>query len=182
MALTLAAFLPYIRSILRRRIQPHIFSWLVWGINTSLAFFAALATGGGNGAWAIGFSAAVSLCIASLVYLKGSDLTITRVDWIFLIAAIVPMPIWYLMRDPQWAVCLITLIELFGFGPTLRKTWHQPHSESMTFMGMMAVRNVMVINALDNYAATTVLFPASMALACLVLIALMAWRRCIVAR
>jgi len=33
-ALTFAAFLPYIRAILRDEIKPHVFSWVIWGTTT----------------------------------------------------------------------------------------------------------------------------------------------------
>lgn len=181
MALTFAAFLPYIRAILRGRVRPHVFSWIVWGINTSAAFFIALEADGGIGAWAIGFSAVVTLYIAVLGHFKCSDLTITRTDWVFFVAALAAMPLWYLMRDPLLTVWLVTLIELLGFGPTLRKTWRQPYSESMTFLGLMVMRNVLVITALGNHTTTTMLFPTMMSVACLALIAIMVWRRRIVA-
>ena len=52
-ALTLIAFLPYIRSILRGKTKPHVFSWLIWGTTTFVVFLAQLADEGGVGAWPI---------------------------------------------------------------------------------------------------------------------------------
>lgn len=176
--LTCVAFLPYILSILRGHTRPHVFSWVVWGINTSVAFFATFHAGGGIfGSGVILFSAAVTLFIAVLAYIKRTDVSITLVDWLFFIVALAAMPLWYWANDPLWAIYLITLIELLGFGPTFRKTWRQPFSESMTFMVLLVVRNALVIAALDRHTITTVLFPAAMAVACLALITIMAWRR-----
>lgn len=87
------------------------------------------------------------------------------------------MPLWHWADDPLWAVWLITVIEMLGFGPTLRKTWSQPFSESMSFLVLLVVRNALAIAALDRHVTTTVLFPAAMAVACLALIGIMAWRR-----
>lgn len=72
---------------------------------------------------------------------------------------------------------LITLIELLGFGPTMRKIWWDPFSESMVFLLLIVVRNALVIAALARYTLATALFPVAMAGACLVLIAMMVWRR-----
>lgn len=47
LALTLYAFQPYLRDILRGRVRPHVFSWVIWGTTTCLAFFAQLTAGGG---------------------------------------------------------------------------------------------------------------------------------------
>jgi len=40
MALTFVAFVPYFRSIFSGTTRPHVFSWVVWGTNTSVAFVA----------------------------------------------------------------------------------------------------------------------------------------------
>jgi hypothetical protein len=175
--LTCIAFLPYILSIFRGRTRPHVFSWVTWGMNTSVAFLATLHAGGGHGAGVIGFSAGVTLFIAVLAYMKRADVSVTPTDRLFFIVALAAMPLWRWADDPLWAVWLITVIELLGFGPTLRKTWSQPFSESMSFLLLLVVRNALVIAALDRHATTTVLVPAAMAAACLALIAIMAWRR-----
>jgi len=85
--------------------------------------------------------------------------------------------LWLVANDPIWAVVLITIIELLGFGPTLHKTWLHPYSESMSFLVIMIVRNALIIVALDQLSLTTALFPAAVAAACWALIAVMAWRK-----
>lgn len=175
--LTCIAFLPYILSIFHGRTRPHVFSWVIWSLNTSVAFLATLQAGGGHGAGVIGFSAGVTLFIAVLAYMKRADVSVTLTDRLFFIAALAAMPLWHWADDPLWAVWLITVIELLGFAPTFRKTWSQPFSESMSFLLLLVVRNALVIAALDRHTTTTVLFPAAMAAACLALIAVMAWRR-----
>ena len=47
----------------------------------------------------------------------------------------------------------------------------------MGFLGILVVRNALVIAALERYSTATLLFPAAMAAACVALIAMMAWRR-----
>ena len=42
-ALTFAAFLPYIRSIRSGKTKPHVFSWVIWGLTTFVVFLAQLA-------------------------------------------------------------------------------------------------------------------------------------------
>jgi len=177
MLLTIVAFVPYLRSIFHGQTRPHLFSWIVWGINTSVAFFAVLAEQGGIGAWAIGFSALLTLFIAALAFVKRADVQITRMDWLFFAAALAAMPIWWMTSNPLWALVLITTIELLGFGPTFRKCWYQPYSESISFLAILIVRNLFIVAALENYQFTTLLFPIAMAGACAALITVMLWRR-----
>jgi len=87
------------------------------------------------------------------------------------------LPIWYFTSDPMWAVVILTVIDLLGFGPTIRKSYSQPQSESLGFFALFATRNLIVIMALENYTIATVLFPAAIAFACLFLITLIVYRR-----
>ena len=176
-AITFIAFFPYIRSIMQGQIKPHVFSWVIWGSTTFVVFLAQLEDNGGVGAWPIGVSGIITLFIALLAYIKRSDITITRTDWVFFILAISSLPFWYFTSDPLWAVVTLTTVDVFGFVPTVRKAYLAPYSESLLFFSLFTVRNLIVIIALENYSVTTVLFPAVIAAACLLLMALIAYRR-----
>jgi len=175
--LTFALFLPYIRSIQRGDTKPHVFSWVIWGLGTVIVFFAQLAGGGGAGAWVIGISGLISSYIALLAYLKRGNTVITRTDWAFFAAALCALPCWFFTSNPLWAVVTLTLVDLFGFGPTIRKAYVRPHEESVGFFALSSVRNLLVILALENYSLTTVLFPAAVGLACLLVAFLLSYRR-----
>ena len=179
-ALTFALFLPYIRSIQRGDLKPHVFSWVIWGLGTVIVFFAQLAGGGGLGAWVIGVSGLISSYIALLSYRKRGDTAITQTDWAFLCAALCALPFWFWTNDPLWAVVILTIVDLIGFGPTIRKAYDHPHEESVGFFAFSALRNLLVIAALQHYSLTTVLFPAAVGLACLGLASLLVYRkRCV---
>ncbi|MEJ2465106.1 MAG: hypothetical protein P8045_05315 [Candidatus Thiodiazotropha sp.] len=175
--LTFAAFLPYIRAILLGAIRPHVFSWMIWGSTTFVVFLAQLEDKGGIGAWPIGVSGCLTLFIALLAYGKRGDITITGSDWLFFAAAMSSLPFWYFTADPMWAVVILTSVDVLGFGPTVRKAWHRPHSESLTFFMLFMARNLLVIVALEHYSLTTVLFPAVIALSCALLIGMVSYRR-----
>jgi hypothetical protein len=176
-ALTLIAFFPYIISIMQGQIKPHVFSWVIWGTTTFVVFLAQIDGKGGVGAWSIGVSGIITIFIAFLAYFKRSDITINRTDWVFFISAISSLPFWYFTSDPLWAVVILTTVDVFGFGPTVRKAYIAPYSESLLFFALFMVRNLIVIMALEHYSATTVLFPAVIAAACMLLIAMVTYRR-----
>ncbi len=180
-ALTLYAFYPYLRGILRGSIRPHVFSWVIWGATTLVVFFAALQAGGGLGAWVIGLSATLTLAIAALAWRHRADVTITRLDGLFLAGAASSLPLWWLTSSPLAAVVVLTVVDLLGFGPTLRKAWEQPWSEPIGFYALFILRNLLVLAALAEYSPATWLFPASIAAACALLVALIAARRRVIA-
>ncbi len=180
-ALTLVAFVPYIREIVSGSTRPHVFSWVIWGATTFVVFLAQLEGKGGVGAWPIGVSGSITIFIAFLAYVKRADTTITKTDWLFFISALSSLPLWYFTSDPLWAVVILTAVDVLGFGPTIRKAYSFPHSESLLFFALFAARNVLVILALENYSVTTVLFPAVIAAACMSLMAMVTYRRRVLA-
>ena len=142
-----------------------------------MVFLAQLEDNGGVGAWPIGVSGSITIFIALLAWLKRGDITITRTDWLFFVSAMPSLPFWYFTSDPLWAVVILTTVDVLGFGPTVRKAYAFPHTESLLFFSLFTARNLIVIMALENYSVTTVLFPAVIAAACLLLITLIIYRR-----
>ncbi|EGV31919.1 hypothetical protein ThidrDRAFT_1804 [Thiorhodococcus drewsii AZ1] len=176
-ALTCLAFLPYLMGILRGSVRPHVFSWIVWGLTTSVVFLAQMAAEGGVGAWPIGVSGLFTLSIAVLAWIRRADVSISSVDWVLFLAALSSLPFWYATSDPLWAVVVLTGVDLLGFGPTIRKAYQAPRSESILFFMLMAVRNGLVVLALEHHSVTTVLFPATIGLACLAIIGILSVQR-----
>lgn len=176
-ALTILAFFPYIRSILQGKTKPHVFSWVIWGCTTFIVCLAQLADNGGVGAWPIGVSGIITLYVAFLATIKKSDRSITRIDWLFFILAMTSLPLWYLTSDPLWAVVTLTTADVLGFGPTFRKAYHHPFEEQLLFFVLLTIRNLISISALEHYSPTTVLFPAVIAVTCLIFILMVIYRR-----
>ena len=174
---TVALFVPYILSIRQGTTIPHVFSWLIWMFGTFVVFLAQLADGAGIGAWPIGFSACLTGYMAVLAYRVRREMEIVRQDWWLFWLAMVALPAWALTSDPLWAVVLLTAADLLGFGPTLRKAWSDPYREHLGFFALGSVRNGLVVIALENYSWTTVLFPAAVGIACLMVAVCLLVRR-----
>ena len=177
LGLTFFAFFPYLKSIISGQTKPHVFSWIIWALTTIIVFFAQLADGGGFGAWIMGFSGAITLLIAVLAYIKKSDDAITKIDWVFFAIALLSLPFWYLTSNPLWAVIILTFVDLFGFLPTIRKAFVKPFEEQILLYVLISVRNVFAVIALDHYSATTILFPVSITIQCIVLIVILVLQR-----
>lgn len=175
--LTLVLFVPYIRSIKRGETVPHVFSWIVWGFGTFVVFLAQLADGGGVGAWPIGFSACVSAYIAALSYGERHSVRVVGLDWLLFSLAMLAIPGWVIASDPFWAVLFLTVADLLGFGPTLRKAFHSPYQEHLGFFALGGVRNLFVVAALEHYSWTTLLFPMAVGISCFMMAAFLAVRR-----
>ena len=151
--------------------------WLGALLGTFVVFLAQLAGSAGVGAWPIGVSGLITAYIAVLAYRRKTDTTITRSDWAFLAVALAALPCWFVTSDPLWAVVILTGVDLAGFGPTFRSAYARPYDERMGFYLLGTVRNAFAIAALKQYSLTTVLFPAAVGIACLLFVAMVAYRR-----
>lgn len=175
--LTLVGYLPYIRSIYVGETKPHVFSWIIWGLTTFIVFFAQLEGGGGLGAWPIGVSGTMAICVAYLAWRNRGDNSITTSDRIFFGMALGSLPLWYFTAQPLWSVVTLTIADTLGFGPTLRKAHQYPSEENLAFWILLAVRNAIACAALERLTVTTLLFPVISGLTSVLVIVVVVWRR-----
>ena len=175
--LTFVAFVPYYRGILRDEIRPHVFPWFIWAAGTVIVFAAQLSDGGGIGAWPIGVSGLLTGGVAVLALMRTGDTSIVRMDWVFLILAASALPLWFFTSTALSAVIILTVVDLLGFGTSVRKAYERPREDSATFFARGGVRNGCGLLALENLSWTTALFPAAVGLACVLFVGLIFLRR-----
>ncbi len=161
----------YIRDIFRGNSKPHTYTWLIWAIVTWIAFGGQLVSGGGPGAWATGASALLTT-FTLLLSLKGNygAKDITNFDKVCLVLALCSIFPWLLVDSILWSVILASLIDVIGFFPTMRKTWHAPKSESLQSMWVDFVKHSLSIMSMRNYSLVTWLYPAAVLLTKVVII------------
>lgn len=178
--LTFVGFVPYFISIAKGKAKPHVFSWIIWGITTLIVFLVQVEEKGGAGSWSTGLSTFTTFATAAIAYFKKSDDSITFTDWVFFVAALASLPLWYFASDPFWAVVILTIVDLCGFGPTFRHAYVQPFEEDIPLYSLFVVRSAISIVALENYNLATVLFPAVIGFSSLVFVGMVVYRRKVV--
>lgn len=176
-AISLAAMVPYLISTWKGKTRPHIFSWGIWGLFHLIGGLAQIVDGGGPGAWVNIAGVASCWLGAALGYYRGGTRDITRTDCYAAIGAIIGIIPWLLTKDPLWSVIIITVIDLFAFYPSFRKSWFKPHEEMPIVYWVSAVKHALGIVALTNFSVTTVLFSASLVVTNTVYVVMLYWRR-----
>lgn len=162
--LTFIGYFPYIRDIIKKKTKPHIFSWIIWTIVTGIIYALQVSGGAGAGSW-------VTLCLTLLLLLiiflsiKNGSKDIKKIDIVFLVLALLTLPIWLVIKQPILSIVLLTAIDMLGFLPTIRKSWNSPYSETLSFYIITTFRHGLSILALEKYTIITWLFPVSWVLA-----------------
>ena len=159
-----AQFTPYIRDILKRKTHPHAFSWFVWGLPCSIVFAAQVSAGAGPGAWATAFTT-IACTLIFLLSLKYGERDLHFIDWICLLLALLALILWDITKDPLSAVVLITLSDVLGFGPTIRKSILKPEDETMSSYFIASIKWIFALFALNKMTLVLWLYPVSMIVA-----------------
>jgi hypothetical protein len=149
----------YLLSIFRGQTKPHVYTHLVWGIISAIAFFAQVYDNAGPGAWAIGLTAAACLFQSGLA-LKYGEKNITVTDKIALGTSFIAIAAWVITKDPLLSVVLASLIDVVAFYPTFRKSWLKPWEENLTAYNIANVKLALSIIAISHFSMTTVFYPA----------------------
>lgn len=153
--------IPYLIDVIKKRVEPHPYTWLVWTIVSGVTFFGALAKGAGVGAIPTG-AAEIFTVIIFILSLKYGFRNIRRIDTYFLIIALLGLVPWALTKDPTISVIIVVMIDLVAFIPTLRKTWKKPKTETPMLYSMNVVRHILTLFSLQAYNIATMLHSIAM--------------------
>lgn len=152
------AYIPYFRDIFKGKTRPHAFTWLVWCVMSTVAFFSQVSDGAGVGSWVLAFTAVANFAIFTLSLYKG-ETKINTMDWFCLMGAFLGVALFTYNQDPPMSLIIISAVDIIGFIPTVRKSLINPYQETASTYTITALKYAFSILALENYTFITVLYP-----------------------
>ncbi len=152
-----SSYVFYFRGIFKQGVKPHLFSWLIWGITMCIGAAAGISNNGGIGSWIILACGIATLSIAAFA-VKYGEKKITKLDWICLFVALSSIPLWLLTDNALAAVIVVTVIDVIGYAPTLRKSWHKPWEENIPAFVIGTFQFGLILMTIQNYNLTTTLY------------------------
>ena len=158
--ITFVGYIPYIRDTIKGKTKPHVYSWFIWAFVTFIIF--ALQVLGHAGAGALTTLATAFLCLIIFILgMRNGHKDITKFDTVTFVISLIAIGIWVFAKQPVISTILIVTINTLANLPTIRKSWKDPHSETLFTWEMGAVRNFLGILALANYSLLTWLYPVT---------------------
>lgn len=144
------AFYPYVRDIFFLKTKPHAYTWLIWSITQGTAVVGILYGGGGWGGLnlVMGTLFVMSVFLFSLRY---GTKNITKTDTAVLIAALLAVVIWWQLHEPILAIFMVSAIDILGYIPSFRKSYHEPWSETLVSWLAFVASDVFALFALSEY-------------------------------
>ncbi|MDP1721828.1 MAG: hypothetical protein Q8L37_01325 [Candidatus Gottesmanbacteria bacterium] len=162
--LSIVGYIPYYLDIYKGKTTPHIYSWFIWGLATVIAFALQVSAGAGVGSW-MTLIIALNAFFIFFLGLRNGKKDVTRSDTVFFVLSLVAIFIWIVAKQPVVSIILISTVEMFGFIPTIRKSWNKPYSETFFTYALSTFRHGLSIFALQQYNIITWLYPVTWALA-----------------
>lgn len=162
--LTFAGYIPYIRDTINHKTTPHVYTWFIWGLVTSIAFGLQVTHKAGPGAYVTLAAAIVTFIIFGFGIRQGSK-NVTKTDATFLTLSLLALALWLFAKQPVLSVILLSTVTVLGFIPTIRKSWHKPHEETLVSYLVNTFRFFLALLALDHYTIITMLYPLTWAVA-----------------
>ncbi len=159
--LAVAGNLPYLWDILKGRVRPHPYTWMVWSLVSGIVFFGQVAKGAGIGALPTAASEIFTVIIF-LFSIRYGFKGITKIDTAFLVLALVGIGLWVATDDPTGSVIIAVSIDLIAFVPTLRKTWRYPNTETPILYSTNVLRHILALFSLQTYNIATTLHSIAM--------------------
>src|SRR6185369_9197197 len=148
----------------------------LWASVGLIIFALQLTAGGGVGAY-VTLSAVIITYVIFGLGLRYGKAEITRTDTVFFVLALIGIGLWLLAKQPVLSVILLDAVEVLAFAPTIRKSWHRPHSETLSSYGMNSLRFGLALLAMAHYSVVTVLYPATWLVANVLFCVLLILRR-----
>ncbi len=152
---------PYLLDVIKKKIEPHAYTWFVWSIVSCVVFFGQIAKGAGWGALPTGASEIFTIIIFFCALPNGFK-HVERIDTIFLIVALLGLIPWAITNDPTISVIIVVSIDLIAFMPTLRKTWQHPETETPLLYSTNVLRHILALFSLSTYNIATTLHSCAM--------------------
>ena len=153
-------YIPYLKDSIKGKTKPHMFSWLVGMTISFIAFGLQMQDGAGPGAF-VTLSAAIISAVILVLAIKNEDKDITKIDFVALLLSGGTLAFWLIAKDPVISTIFVILAETLSFLPTVRKSWSDPYSETISSYIINSIRFTIALVALHNYSFVSIGYPVT---------------------
>ncbi|OJT94872.1 MAG: hypothetical protein BGN82_00935 [Alphaproteobacteria bacterium 65-7] len=156
--LTLVAFAPYIRGILKGETTPNRASWFIWATVCTITALSYEASGAG-GTLYVAYSFAVMTVIVAALSVRYGEHGTSFSDWLCLTAAGLCLVPWLAFRDAPSTLYLTILLDCLAMFPTFKKALFHPASENRLSWTISSAAMAINMFAIDDWSPHISAYP-----------------------
>ncbi len=169
-------YVPYIRDIIKGKTKPERAAWLIWLVLGGVLVASQLAKGGRDSILITFVQMSGNALVLVLAFKYGSG-GLARRDWAALTAAGVGIVLWLLTKQPLMALAIAVSVDALGNVLTIRKAYHQPHSETLITWAMSGTAATCAALAVGSWDWALLAYPVSVMVANAVTVSVIMSRR-----
>ena len=148
--LALLGYIPYIISILSGKTRPNKATWVIWSIVGALLSFSFLAEGDKNAIWLpLGYF--LGPLIIAVLSLRYGYSVWSKLDKICIIASIISILPWVVLKDATLTLLINVLIDSTGAVPTIVKSYREPKTEDFSAWLIFFIANTTQLFAISDW-------------------------------
>lgn len=160
-AIALAGGFMYAYSVIKGKAQPNLVTWVIWLLAPLLAFIGMMS----DGIAPAGLAMTLSMALGPLIVLiaafvsKHAQWKTRPFDYMCGGISVVGLVLWMIFRKAEIAIVFAIAAEVFGYVPTLVKSWNNPESESYSAPLTGSVNAAITLLTLKTWTVSTAAFP-----------------------
>jgi hypothetical protein len=156
--LTLAAVIPYIRDILKKKTKPRVVSWFTWSLLAGISAAASFSAHQYPAA-ILSISSCIECLAIVILGFKNGDKHFEFFDVACQIGAFTGLILWWIYNSPAIAIVAAILIDFIAGLPTLRHAWRRPNEETWATYALSGLGAAFTLAAVNNYMITSAANP-----------------------
>ncbi len=156
--LTLFAYVPYVRAILRRETIPNSVSWWIWGC-TGLILASTYYATGSTAALGLAIGATAGQILTALLSLKYGTGKPGLMDLLCIAGAVAALLVWYFTHDALLPHLMTVAMDFFAWLPTFRKTLAHPGKEDRLSWMLWTAGAVIALTSATQWTVAEVTYP-----------------------
>lgn len=156
--LFVAAFVPYIRAILRKETKPAKASWLIWASLDTITLMGMYAKDTVNGQI---IGAVLGVWVVSVLALRYGTPGWMKLDKLCLGGAVLGIVLWQVFSDPVFGIATSLSVAFLGSIPTFTSAWKDPSRENKLAWTIFWLSCVCAVIAIPRWTLADVLQPVT---------------------
>lgn len=163
----LVASTHYAYETIKGRTKPNRVTWFLWATAPLIATAAALSTGSKISSLPVFMAGFGPLIVFAASFVnKKSYWKLERFDYFCGLFSVLALLFWYLSKNPNIAILFSILSDGLAAVPTIRKSWVNPETETLSPYLVTAVSSALALFSVRSWEFSEWAFPAYLVFIC----------------
>lgn len=154
-----AAFMPYIRDVVRGRTQPKRAAWLIWSVISLISFVSLIDEGATASLWFVGTQSLGTASIFALSIGLGRGDYLSRKDIGVLAGAALGVALWQATDEPGLALAMNIAASSLGGFAMIGKAYRSPDTETLSTWILFALSAALSVASVGSLAWVELAYP-----------------------